>query len=67
MDKVESPKLPAKLSRKYSETTIDTRFTRSSFQEAESPDHNCRRKVSFDHKNKALREEDDNREEKKLL
>lgn len=67
MDRAECPKPTAKHSRKYSEMTIDTRFTRSSFEEAESPDRASRRKVSFDHRNKDLREEDDSREEKRLL
>jgi hypothetical protein len=51
MDATEAPRLTGKHCRKYSDMTIDTKFTRSSFEEKDSPErNNTKRKVSFDHR-----------------
>lgn len=54
MSRVEVGRLTPRVTRKYSEMTIDTRFTYTSYDGTESPDR-TKRKVSFDSRNQQPR------------
>jgi hypothetical protein len=50
MSRVEAGRLTPRITRKYSEVTIDTRFTYTSYEDGEFPDR-TKRKISFDSRN----------------